>query len=256
MLMVWPEVPDDIGRLAIMQPYFFPYAGHFSLLHCADHWVVFDVSQYTPKTWINRNRILHPKDGCMYATVPVRGSSQSMKIEAVMLHEPEEALRNLLGKLAHYRKRAPYYGAVVALLEKSFVDRRSDSLVDLNVSALSATSRYLGIDFSYSICSEVDLDLEVIDHPGQWALKIAQQLGARQYVNPISGRRLFRPEEFAAAGIELRFLRADPMVYDTGPYCFIPDLSILDVLMWNGPGTVREHLERASAVVSPDEVFP
>jgi len=57
-------------RLGIMQPYFFPYLGHFSLISSVDKWIVFDVTQYTPKTWMNRNRILHPKTGWQY--VPFR----------------------------------------------------------------------------------------------------------------------------------------------------------------------------------------
>ena len=47
-------------RLGIMQPYFFPYLGHFALIANVDAWIVFDVTQYTPRTWINRNRVLHP----------------------------------------------------------------------------------------------------------------------------------------------------------------------------------------------------
>ena len=29
-------------KFAIMQPYFFPYIGHFDLIYQADFWVVFD----------------------------------------------------------------------------------------------------------------------------------------------------------------------------------------------------------------------
>lgn len=50
-------------RLGIMQPYFFPYPGHFALIAHVDQWLVFDITQYTPKTWMNRNRILHPRGG-------------------------------------------------------------------------------------------------------------------------------------------------------------------------------------------------
>jgi hypothetical protein len=50
-------------RLGIMQPYFFPYLGHFGLIAAVDQWIVFDVTQYTPKTW-NRNPSLHPDTSC------------------------------------------------------------------------------------------------------------------------------------------------------------------------------------------------
>ena len=48
-------------KLGIMQPYFFPYIGYFSLIANTDLWVVFDTPQYTRKSWMNRNRILHPR---------------------------------------------------------------------------------------------------------------------------------------------------------------------------------------------------
>ena len=46
-------------KLAIMQPYIFPYLGYFQLLGAVDKFVVYDNIQYTKKGWINRNRILH-----------------------------------------------------------------------------------------------------------------------------------------------------------------------------------------------------
>jgi hypothetical protein len=50
-------------KLAIMQPYFFPYLGHFALISQCEKWVVFDITQFTPKSWMSRNRVLHPKQG-------------------------------------------------------------------------------------------------------------------------------------------------------------------------------------------------
>ena len=45
-------------KLAIMQPYFFPYIGYFSLMDYADYFISFDTAQYISHGWINRNRIL------------------------------------------------------------------------------------------------------------------------------------------------------------------------------------------------------
>ena len=47
-------------KLAIMQPYFFPYIGYFQLINAVDEWVIFDNIQYIRHGWINRNRILSP----------------------------------------------------------------------------------------------------------------------------------------------------------------------------------------------------
>ena len=44
-------------KIAIMQPYLFPYIGYFSLIKNTDHFVFFDTPQYIRKGWINRKRI-------------------------------------------------------------------------------------------------------------------------------------------------------------------------------------------------------
>ena len=45
-------------RLGIMQPYFFPYLGHFSLIAAVDEWIVFDVTQYTPNLLKHSQNVL------------------------------------------------------------------------------------------------------------------------------------------------------------------------------------------------------
>ena len=233
-----------------MQPYFFPYLGHFALIANVDRWVVFDVTQYTPKTWMNRNRILHPKHGSMYVTLPLAGSSQNSLIKDVCVLNPASSFASIKGKLSHYRKNAPHYATVVELVDRSFGGVSSRSLVALNVAGLKDVCGYLGIRFEYSICSEMDLDLSGVEHPGQWALAISRQLGADAYINPLGGAELFRPGEFADAGIRLSFLTMPPLIYETGPYEFVPNLSILDVLMWNTPDTVMTAISATSSITA------
>jgi len=45
-------------KLGIMQPYFFPYLGYFSLIKYVDKFILLDEVQYIRHGWINRNRIL------------------------------------------------------------------------------------------------------------------------------------------------------------------------------------------------------
>jgi hypothetical protein len=246
---------DYGGRIGIMQPYFFPYLAHFALIANVDRWVVFDVTNYTPKTWMNRNRVLHPSQGWTYVTVPVQGSSQSKLIREVMLYAPDVALTSIKGKLGHYRKRAPHYEDVVRLVERTFSERANDSLVALNVSSLRTVSECLGITFDYDICSEMGLDFSHVEHPGQWALRIAEQVGASEYVNPLSGAHLFHVDEFGASGVRLGFVEMPAMSYDPKPYEFIPSLSVLDVLMWNHPGDVRRFIKKHSSVVAAKDVL-
>jgi hypothetical protein len=246
---MWPASSEREVKLGIMQPYFFPYLGHFALIAHTDGWVVFDITQYTPKTWMNRNRVLHPKEGWSYVSVPLANSSISIKTSEARLVDLANARQSVLGKLTHYRK-APYYRAVEALV-RTAMDGDDASLVNLNVRGLKGVCDYLGLPFNYRICSKLDLPLPDKLPPGGWAPAICAALGASGYVNPIGGRELFDPADFASRNIALQFLSFENPVYDVGAYPFEPGLSILDVLMWNAPQTVVQMLRQGATLVSP-----
>ncbi len=232
-----------------MQPYFFPYLGHFSLIAAVDEWIVFDITQYTPKTWMNRNRILHPNAGWQYVTVPLSNSSISIKTHEARVLNFSEAKASIVGKLSHYKKKAPHFEAVNALINEAFDSATDDSLVHLNVHGLGAVCRYLGIPFNYRICSELNLPLPEKLQPGEWAPEICRMLGANSYVNPAGGQEIFDPSEFARRGISLHFAQAKEFVYATSPYQYEPNLSILDVLMWNPPAVVAKAIRNGVEII-------
>ena len=231
-----------------MQPYFFPYLGHFALISHCEKWVVFDITQYTPKSWMSRNRVLHPRKGWSYISVPLANSSISIKTAQAAILSFAELAPSLLGKLSHYRKKAPFYAAVERLIGDIF-SVPTDSLVALNVRALAAVCRYLDIRFDHALASELDLALPAIDHPGGWAPAISHSLGATEYINPIGGQAIFRPADFDAAGLSLKFLDFRSFVYPTGPYAFEEGLSILDVMMWNEPAVIQDAIASHSSII-------
>lgn len=238
-------------RLGIMQPYFFPYPGHFALIARCDEWVVFDITQYTPKTWMNRNRVLHPDGGPHWISVPLANGSISIKTAEARVLDPAGTCRSVLGKLSHYRRQAPYFKAVEDLVREAFaLPPGDDSLVHLNLRGLDAVCRYLGLDFKRRIASELQLDLPAQLAAGDWALEICRRLGATAYLNPAGGAALFDPARYEDAGVSLGFLEHQPVEYTQGRYPPTPGLSILDMLMWNPPEWVREALLRQSHIRS------
>lgn len=233
-------------KLGVMQPYFFPYLGHFALIDAVDKWIVFDVSQYTPKSWMNRNRILHPKSGFSYVTVPLERSSINLKTCHVYIKDIDKVKTSILGKLSHYRKQAPYYWSVLEIVQRAFENAKTNKLVDLNVSALSETCQYLGIVFNYEICSELGLAFPQNMGPGDWAPFISDQLNASAYVNPNNGIKLFDIKNFEDKNITLHAFYFSTFSYDTGTFNFEANLSILDVMMWNDPSLIKKAIQEKS----------
>lgn len=232
--------------LGIMQPYFFPYLGYYQLVFAAEQGIFFDTAQYRRKSWMNRNRVLHPTQGWQYLSVPVH-APLGTSIGAARIADKATALRRIQGQLRHYRGKAPYFAPVMDLLENAFEASAGSSIAELNRRSVTVVCDYLGFPCRWKACSELALTLPPIEHPGQWALEIADALEATRYINAPGGRHLFRSQEWVERGIELRFLQPAPLAYDTKPYAFEENLSILDVLMWNHPDAVAAHLRRTLA---------
>lgn len=230
-------------KLGIMQPYFFPYLGYFDLIYQTDQWVVFDSVQYIRRGWVNRNRVLHQNQGWQYVTVPVEKHARQTVIRDIKIAADGGKWRGkLLGQLRHYKRHAPFFKETFALVEEGIFSENS-SLSRLNANCLRLVCEYLEIDFNCQILSEMHLALGPINEPDDWALRISEALRAAEYINPPGGVQIYQPEKYHAAGVKLTIRQLPPLEYSCGRYEFIPNLSIIDVLMWNAPEKIRQHLE-------------
>ena len=67
-------------RLAVMQPYFFPYIGYWQLINAADIFVIYDDVNFIKSGYINRNNILQ-NGNSQLITLELLGSSSFKKIK-------------------------------------------------------------------------------------------------------------------------------------------------------------------------------
>ena len=68
-------------------------------------------------------------------------------------------------------------------------------------------------------------------------------LNGTSYINAIGGLELYSKETFAKENINLNFLRTREIQYKQFNNDFVPNLSIIDVMMFNSPETIREMLD-------------
>lgn len=234
-------------KLGIMQPYFFPYIGYFQLINYADKWVVFDVVQFIRHGWINRNRILKPSEGWQYITVPLKKYRRETPIKDILISGETDWQDRIFRQLEHYKKKAPYYSQVLDYLEDCF-SSKDTNILDLNIISLKKTCKYLGIKFDYSVFSEMNLEIDPVSHPGEWALKISEALNASEYVNPPGGREIFNKKQFEEANIDLNFLEVNLKEYNQRRSTFEDGLSMIDVMMFNSPEEINEFLDDYSII--------
>lgn len=235
-----PQAPAP-KCVGIMQPYFFPYFEQFRLIAACDLWVVFDTAQFTRKSWMTRNRILNRDKGTAYVSVPVQHTGLDTAIRDARIDDAQDWRGKLMDKLRVYQAEAPHYAAVRELVGDA-VAGRHETLAALNTAILKTVCGNLGIDTPIEVASKLPLDLPAACEPGEWALHIARQLGATEYRNAAGGRALFDEALYAQHGIALTFHEHCPRQYATGRFDFVPDLSVIDWLMWNDRDTLRAWL--------------
>ncbi|MBC7604851.1 MAG: WbqC family protein [Ramlibacter sp.] len=223
-------------RLAVMQPYFFPYVGYFALAATCDRFVFYDDVGYIKNGWINRNRILLGREPA-YITVPLLNASASKRIDEVTIANAQPWKRKMLESVRHGYANAPYFEPVDALV-RSVLDAQDDRIAELAKSSVRAVCDYLEVatDFVASPAGYGNSQLRGAER----VKDICTREAATEYWNLPGGRDLYAESDFASAGLALRFVQVDATPYPQFSSSFQPFLSIIDVLMHNAPAQVRE----------------
>ena len=224
-------------KLAIMQPYFFPYIGYFQLIAAVDQFIVYDNIKYTKKGWINRNRILQNGKDVMFS-LPLKSDSDYLGIcerELAADFNRDKLLNQFKGA---YR-RAPYFEQTFPLVEQ-LVRHEEVNLFRFLHHSIVRTCEHLGITTEIRISSDIAIDHDLKNQDKVLALCAA--VGANSYVNAIGGMELYAKDTFLEKGIELKFIRSKPFEYPQFGEAFVPWLSIIDVMMFNPLDTIRTYV--------------
>jgi len=231
-------------RIGIMQPYFFPYLGYFSLIKHTDRFILLDTVQFIRHGWIERNRILKQNKSWLYIKVPIiRNKGRSTTIKDIKIDNNQNWKQKILSQIQPYKKYAPNYFEVVELLNELFSKQFYD-ITTLNKESLELVCNYLNISNNICVFSQIGLSIEEVKEPDEWALNICKALGnVKEYWNPSGKKELFDKNKYLDNGIDLKFLELNIQKYNQRRDVFEPGLSIIDVMMFNTPKEINKMLD-------------
>lgn len=230
-------------KIAIMQPYFFPYIGYFQLINCVDEFIMYDNIQFSKGGWINRNRILvNSKDD--FITIPLKKDSDYLNVNQRFLSDTWSLDRKkMLNKIVESYRKAPQFDSVISLLEKC-LNIKESNLFEFNFKCLTETLSYLSIPTKITISSSIQINHDL--KAENKVIAICKEKNASVYINPIGGMELYSKEQFLFNNIKLEFQKSNPINYPQFKNEFVPWLSIIDVMMFNNIEEIQSKLKAYS----------
>lgn len=242
--------------LGAMQPYLFPYLAFFQLISCVDIYLFCGNVQYMKHGWINRNRILVnvKNKETHYFTFSVEKDDYRKSINQRRYSNLKEDCDKLKRNLLNSYRRASNFEEAYCVIEEimKFPD---DNVANFNMNAAFGIARYLGIETLIS-CTDMIMDTVFWDHFYQLEYEermvyICKYFNADGYVNAIGGLGLYHRKFFEDNNISLGFIKMDEDIeYPQFGGEFIPNLSIIDVIMHNKVEDVKALLRKCQIVDS------
>ena len=233
---------DKKDRIAIMQPYFFPYIDYWQLIHAVDLYVVADNVHYIKHHWINFNRILGEKDQPHYFGMEIshaNGTRHICDTERVVSRKQAEYLCRVL---KFYYSKAPYYKEAMDVIKPILMDEEPN-LARYLFKQLKAVAGYLGITSQIILLSEVMPRGECTAQ--EFIRRICEHFGHTTFTSSINGNIYYTKEAFREMGVNLDFLvRNEDIRYKQRCEEFVPDLSIIDAMMYCPREELHDMLNR------------
>ncbi len=237
-------------KLGIMQPYFFPYIGYWQLMNAVDKYVIYDDVNFIKGGWINRNRILLNGEG-KYFNLPMQGASSNKKINKVGVNNDEPLINKNLRIIEACYKKAPYYNEVYPILVRILKCGETNLATFIKYS-FDEICQYLGINTELIMSSNLNKDNSL--KAQEKVIHICEKLGANEYYNAIGGQELYSYDDFLEHNIQLNFLKTGNIVYHQYGDNFVPNLSIIDVMMFNSREEIRKMLNDYQLITSQKKV--
>lgn len=188
-------------RVAIMQPYFFPYAGYYRLFASVDTFVVYDCVQFPRRGWVHRNRFTNGIGEDQWLTLPLeKGDRDTTHIcDLVFSKDAANTMQEQMRRFPCFRdltKKAPDLAAL--LLDFNI------SPIEYLVRGLEWCTEHLGLQRPIIMSSSLNIPEGIRGQ--ERIIEIAMRVNAKHYINAPGGAGLYDASAFEDAGLTLRFL--------------------------------------------------
>ncbi len=223
-------------KVSIEQPYFFPYLGYFQIINYMDKYVIYDDVNYIKRGWVNRNFIL-TNGSAQRINLPIKDASQNKLFSESEIVNDQHWKPKFLKTIQMSYSKAPFFKDVYPVIER-IINFEDTNLVSFLHNSFVELCGYMNIRTELILSSSIDKDGALTGEAR--IIDICKGLNADAYYNTIGGIDLYHHDCFSENGLRLHFMKMnEDLTYKQFNDTFIPNLSIIDVLMFNS----KEEME-------------
>src|SRR5688500_16250036 len=178
-------------RVAVMQPYFYPYAGYFRLFAAADCFVVLDCVQFNRRGRVHRTQLPDGRGDIGWLTLPLARQPREVSIRDLAFAPGARA--ELDGRLQRAGWREPGNGPLAERVH-AHLHGPLGSVVDFLEDGLRLVADALG--FRPRLLRSSTLDIPRTLKGQARIVEIVRAVGGSDYLNPPGGRHLYDEAAF------------------------------------------------------------
>ena len=232
-------------RVAILQSSYVPWKGYFDIIGSVDEFILYDDVQYSKNGWRNRNRI-KTREGTAWLTIPVLGTGRfGQLIREVEIGDPRWAEKHWKSIQAHYA-RADRFPELAPVFEKLYERAAAETLLSrVNEIFLREICGLLGIGTLITRSTDYRLEGDRVER----LVGLCEQAGAGEYLSGPVARDYLDERLFAEKGMKVRWMDYSgyPEYRQLFSPPFVHEVSILDLLLNEGPERARDYLKTCAS---------
>lgn len=226
-------------KVAVMQPYIFPYLGYYQLVSCVDEFVFYDDVSFIKQGYINRNSILGDR-APLRVTFPVLNASSNRLIKE---HAFSQDFSKQIKTIEQAYSKAPFFNEFFPRI-LSVLESHDRDVTKICRDSIKVVMDYLGVTISDHLSSVMPYDRG--SDRAERLVNICKCLGGDVYINTMGGTSLYENSFFVSHNINLFFIKMKEIKYRQRRESdsFVPNLSIIDIAMWCAPEEVKSMLSK------------
>ena len=153
--------------------------------------------------------------------------------------------KKIIKSIFHAYKKASYFEEIYPMLQEILLNKEKN------------LAKYVGYSIE-RVAQDLDMDTKLIylsDLQGETSLMgqdrtvdICKRLNADQFINAIGGQELYSKDRFYKEGVVLNFLKTEDIEYKQFNNNFVPNLSIIDIMMFNPKDEIVNILKRFTLI--------